>query len=126
MLFALAVSSSLLAGCPARPATPPPTTQEPPAGDPTVTADGKHFAASRTYQGECMPAGSRGGCYSVTLEPDGQYRHVLLDAAITGSYEIAGDQVTLTPSGDAQPHTMTLSPDRLRLDDFVYQPATAP
>ena len=101
------------------------TTQTPPAGDPLLTADGHHFAASRTYQGECMPAGSRGGCYSVTLEPDGTFRHWLLDAAVTGTYSIDGDQVALTPNGGAEPSTMTLSADRTKLDDFVYQPASA-
>jgi hypothetical protein len=92
--------------------------------DPLLAADGKHFAADRTYQGECMPAGSRGGCYSVTLNADGSYRNWLLDAAMMGTYEIKGDQVMLTPNaGDAPERTMTLSADRTKLDDYVYQPA---
>lgn len=90
------------------------------SGDALLAADGKHFAVSRTYQGECMPAGSRGGCYSVTLDPDGSFRNWLLDAAIIGTYEIEGDLVKLTPTGDAPPSTMTLSADRTKLDDYVY------
>lgn len=102
---------------------PAPGTTEP-AGDPVLTADGTHFAASRTYQGECAPAGSRGGCYSISLEPDGSYRQVLLDAAITGTYVVSGATVQLTPGGAAPPSTMTLSADRTKLDDYVYQPPT--
>lgn len=105
------------------PATPPPG-DRPATPDPMLTTDGQHFAASRTYQGECAPAGSRGGCYSVSLEPDGSYRHMLLDAPITGTYVIAGDKVNFTPAGAAPPSTMTLSADRTRLDDYVYQPPT--
>lgn len=125
-LLALAVSSlALLTACPARSTTPePPPTQ--PGGDPLLTADGRHFAASRTYQGECMPAQSRGGCYSFTFAPDGTYRQMLLDAAVTGTYVISGDQVALTPDGDMPPATMTLSPDRTKLDDYAYQAPTAP
>ena len=67
------------------------------------------------------PAGSRGGCYSVTLDPDGTYRHMMLDAAITGTYQIDGSTVAFKPNGEAQPTTMTLSADRTRLDDFVFQ-----
>lgn len=113
---------ALTAGCPARAVTPPPTPVTP-AGDPMLTADGQHFATTRLYQGECV--GGRGGCYSVTLEPDGSFRNMLLDAAILGTYVIAGDQVQLTPNG-APPSTMTLSADRTKLDDFVYQPAIEP
>ena len=126
ILVAAVLGSGLIAaaGCPA--SSGKPVVQQPPTGgDPLLTADGKHFAASRTYQGECMPAGSRGGCYSITLEPDGTYRHVLLDAAVTGKYAIAVDEVSLTPDGDMPPQTMTLSADRSRLGDFAYQPPSA-
>ena len=122
ILVAAVLGSGLIAaaGCPV--SSGKPVVQQPPTGgDPLLTADGKHFAASRTYQGECMPAGSRGGCYSVTLDPDGTYRHMLLDAAMRGTYVIDGDQVTLTPDGDTDVQTMTLSADRLRLGDFVYE-----
>ncbi|MCE9572257.1 MAG: hypothetical protein K8W52_03805 [Deltaproteobacteria bacterium] len=117
LLAASLAATTLACGSPKA----PPVAAQPPAADPLVTADG-HFAASRTYQGECMPAGSRGGCYSITLEPDGSYRHVLLDAPVTGTYAITGDDVHLTPSGDLPPATMTLSADRSHLGDYVYQP----
>lgn len=126
----LVVATTLLAplaltGCPARAVTPPPApVVHPPTTDPMMAADGKHFAMTRLYKGQCV--GGRGGCYSVTLEPDGSFRNMLLDAAITGSYVIAGDEVQLTPNGGALPSTMTLSADRTRLDDFVYEPAVEP
>ena len=127
LLALLAASVTSLAGCPAPKGSAPPPTHEPPTGgDPLLSADGHHFAATRTYKGECMPAGTRGGCYSVTLDADGTFSHMLLDAAVTGTYSIDGDAVTLTPSGAAEPSTMTLSADRLRLDDFVYQPPSDP
>lgn len=122
---------SLLAGCPARSVAPPPMAPEvnappsptPPAStDPLLTADGRRFAAERTYQGECAPPGSRGGCYSITLDPDGRFRHMLLDAAMTGSYEIVGDEVRLTHDGEAPPTTWILSADRTRLGEYVYLP----
>lgn len=115
------------AGCPARKvvAPPPPTIQQP-TGDAALTADGKHFAMTRKYQGECMPAGSRGGCYWISLEPDGSYQHMLLDAAVRGTYEIKGDQVELTPTGEMPPQAMTLSADRTKLGDFEYQPYVEP
>ena len=126
----LASSIALVAACPARSAAPAPGPVVEPSPvqsdpDPLITADG-HFAAARTYQGECMPAGSRGGCYSITLEPDGQFRHMLLDAAVTGTYVIKGDNVDLTPSGSTPPSTMVLSADRATLGDYAYQPAVEP
>lgn len=136
-LAGLCATLALACGCPGGGSTPvatggqgqtvskPPVTQGP-ADDAALTADGKHFAISRTYRGECMPAGSRGGCYEVTLEADGSFRNMLLDAAIIGTYEINGDQVKLTPSGEAPPSTMTLSADRTKLDDYVYQPRVEP
>lgn len=123
---ALAAAALAAAGCPSRAVTPapPPVVQQPTDSD--LTADGKHFAVSRVYKGECMPAGSRGGCYSITLDPDGHYRNWLLDAAISGTYEIAGAEVRFTPEGDAPPSTMTLSADRTTLDDYRFEPAVEP
>lgn len=86
-----------------------------------LTSDGRWFAAERTYQGECAPAGSRGGCYSITLRPDGSYRHMLLDAPMSGTYVISGNQVTFTPSGPGEAEPMTLSADRSMLGTYVYQ-----
>lgn len=120
---ALVVPLVLTAGCPARAVTRPPVVAQP-TPDPMLSADGKHFATTRLYQGECV--GGRGGCYAVTLEADGSFRNMLLDAAITGTYVIEGDQVHLTPNGEAPPSTMTLSADRTKLDDFVYQPPIEP
>lgn len=78
------------------PATPPASS----AGLPVVTAtkpglavDGKHFAAEVMFEGECMPAGSRGGCYRFVFSPDGRARHLLLDAWDTGTYRIEGDAI---------------------------------
>lgn len=118
----LALALTTLTACPSG-STPAPSPPTQPA-DPLLTADGRHFAAERTYQGECMPAQSRGGCYSLTLFPDGTYRQVLLDAAVTGAYSISGTTVSLTPDNDMPPATMTLSADRTKLDDYVYQPPT--
>ena len=118
LVAGLAVSSFAACGSLKAPATSEP---QPLAHDPLVDTSG-HFVASRTYQGECMPAGSRGGCYSITLEPDGSYHQVLLDATVSGTYAIAGDDVHLTPAGDMPPATMTLSADRSHLGDYVYQP----
>lgn len=124
---ALTAALALTSACviTSKPAPPPPVTS-PAAGDPLLTPDGRWFAAERTYQGECAPAGSRGGCYAITLRPDGSFRHMLLDAPLTGTYAIAGDQVTLTPSGEAAPQTMTLSADRTKLGDYVLQPSVPP
>lgn len=86
--------SSAVAAPPAPTASPSPTpTASPAAGAPSLAADGKHFAAETKYQGDCSPPGSRGGCYSFTFKPDGSARHVLLDAADTGTYRIEGGAV---------------------------------
>ncbi len=130
MMSRLALASlAVVAGCPQRSVAPAPPAIEQPApasSDPLLTADGLRVSASRTFQGECAPAGSRGGCYSVTLEPDGRFRHMLLDAAITGTYVVEGDLVRLTPDGEAPPSTMRLSADRTRLGDYVHTPAVEP
>jgi len=101
----------------AAPPAPPPA----PSGDGMLTADGRHFAATRVYKGECAPAGSRGGCHTLTLNPDGSYRNWLFDAAILGTYQIEGDAVLLTPSGPAAPERLALSPDRTRLGELTLE-----
>jgi hypothetical protein len=87
-----------------------------PAPASPLTPDGKHFATERVYEGRCAPAGSRGGCLTFTLRPDGTYQNILYDAAIDGTYTIADHTATLVgPSGTQQ---MTLSPDYDKLDDL--------
>ena len=80
------------------PATPPGAAEEPhgappSAGAPALSADGKHFAADARFQGECTPAGGRGGCYVLTFHPDGRAEHLLLDATETGTYRIEGKAI---------------------------------
>jgi hypothetical protein len=97
-------------------------TAPPPSGG-ELTADGKHFAVERTYKGECAPAGSRGGCHTITLRPDGTMRNFLFDAAILGTYEITGNVVALTGSDASMPvEKLTLSADRTRLGELQLQP----
>lgn len=73
-----------------------PSTVPPPGGAstaPAVAADGKHFVAEVEYLGECMPGGSRGGCYRFAFSPDGHARHLLLDAWDEGTYRIEGNTI---------------------------------
>ena len=71
-----------------------------------------------------MPAGSRGGCHTITLRPDGSYRNFLFDAAMEGTYTIAGSAVTLVASDPAMTQTLTLSADGTMLDTFALKPAS--
>ncbi len=123
LFAALAVMSSV--GCPGQPAPArPQTAQPPPPSQPTgeLTLDGKHFATERVYQGECMPAGSRGGCHTLTLRPDGTFRNFLYDAAILGTYEIQGTEVALRGGDASMPiERLTLSADRTRLGDLQLE-----
>ena len=124
--FLFALGSVFVIGCSA-PATstttsttPPPTaepTQGPPANDGTFTADGKAFASERVYEGNCAPAGSRGGCYRLTLRPDGTMEYFMLDAGIGGTYVIEGDAVTITPR-DGQGQKLALSADRTMVGEL--------
>lgn len=60
------------------------------------------------FQGTCAPAGSRGGCYRLTLKADGTFQHVLMDATMGGTYVIDGGTLTLTfPKGGPEPQTLT-------------------
>jgi hypothetical protein len=86
----------------------------------TLNASG-HVTVERMYKGACAPAGSRGGCYSITLRPDGSYTHVLLDAGISGTYVVVGSQVNFTPSGGAPASSLALSADGSRLGDLQLQ-----
>jgi len=86
-------ATSTTTSAPTTPTTPATPT---PANDGTFTADGKHFAAERIYEGNCAPAGSRGGCYRLTLRPDGTMEYFMLDAGVQGTYVIEGDAVTFT------------------------------
>jgi hypothetical protein len=89
----------------------------PSVGDPLLTADGRHFAAERVYEGECAPAGSRGGCHTITFRPDGTYRVILFDAALEGTYQIRGDLVVMSAPPDMR-EELPLSADRTRLGEL--------
>ncbi len=69
------------------------TSGSPASAAPVLSPDGKRFAKEAHYQGECAPAGSRGGCYSFTFYPDGKAEHVLLDATDHGTYRIESNAV---------------------------------
>lgn len=97
---------------------------ETPAGNPGLSADGRFVATERLYKGDCAPAGTRGGCHTITLLPDGSYRNFLYDAVVTGSYEIKDGVVTLKAVADGVvDQTLPLSADLTMLGEFVYQPA---
>jgi hypothetical protein len=87
-----------------------------------VTADGK-VNEERVYEGECAPPGSRGGCHTITLRPDGTYENFLFDAAIHGTYEIHDLTVTLHAT-DAGTEELVFSPDFGKLGDLVLKPAS--
>ena len=68
-----------------------------------------------------MPAGSRGGCHTVTLRPDGTYTNFLFDAAMNGTYTVEGTVVSLA-GPDREPIKMTLSEDGAKLDALPLKP----
>jgi hypothetical protein len=129
--------AALLATAACGPAAPAPSSPgngrgsaEPAPAPAGLTADGKFLAEQREFVGPCAPAGSRGGCHTITLSPDGTYRNMLYDAAITGTYEIKDGAVHLsaaTPEAPT-PAPLTLSADLTKLSDgtteFVFAPAT--
>ena len=82
---------------------------------------GKHFAEVRVYEGNCAPPGSRGGCVTITLRPDGTYRNFQYDMAIDGTYTIADGKVTLTGPEPGMVEEMTLSPDGKKLDELTLK-----
>ena len=119
MLDRLLLALVFTAACGSSPAPTPTTTPlPPPATEPAH--DPHHVDAERTYEGDCMPAGSRGGCHTITLRPDGTFRNFLFDAAMTGTYSIDGTTVTL--KGPSEPIVMTLSDDGKKLDTLALKP----
>ncbi len=107
--------------------SPPPTSPTPtsPATSSLaslLTPDGRHFATERIYEGNCAPAGSRGGCHTITLRPDGTYRNFLYDAAIDGSYVISGSTVKLTGSDPSMTEELALAPDGSQLGELPLKP----
>lgn len=120
-LFLIAISIPM-AACGST-ATPTSTTTPPPAEPAAyLSADGTHFAAERVYEGDCMPAGTRGGCHTITFRPDGSYRNFLFDAAMEGTYTIAGSTVNLAASDPAMNQALTLSADGTKLDTLTFKP----
>src|SRR4051794_19637445 len=95
----------LLVACGSKATTPSNTAVDPPASPSSSQSplgpDGTHVAAERVYEGRCAPAGSRGGCVTITLRPNGTYRNWQYDAAIDGTYTIAGHTLTLAGGPEA-------------------------
>ena len=120
----------LLIGCaPAAPAAsgspPPPEPVAVPAAPPAPPAapatQARHFETERVYEGNCAPAGTRGGCYRLTLRPDGTMAYLMLDAAVKGTYVIDGDTITITMApGETQ--QFALSADRTMAGELKLKP----
>jgi hypothetical protein len=96
---------------------PSPTTQAPSF----LSADGTKVAVERVYEGDCAPAGSRGGCHTITLRPDGTHRNFLFDAAIEGTYTIANGTVKLTGSDPSMTEELPLSADGTMLGTLALK-----
>ena len=95
-----------------------------PAPTPTpdyLSSDGTRVRAERVYEGDCMPAGTRGGCHTITLRPDGSYRNFLFDAAVEGSYVITGSIVKVTATEPAMTEELELSPDGTKLGSLTLK-----
>ena len=106
-------------------ASPTPTPQpdpqpQPQPTDPVLSDDGHHFRTQRVYEGDCMPQGSRGGCHTITLRPDGTFDNFLFDAMISGTYQIDDRVVTLTQGGGTE--QLTLSDDYGKLGELPLKP----
>ncbi len=121
-LFAFALSLAACGGGTAS-SPAPDNTSEPgePEADSPLTADGRHFAADRVYEGQCAPPGSRGGCHTITLHADGSVDNMLFDAMISGTYEITDHTLVLTTS-DGGVEELTLSDDYSQLGDLDLKP----
>jgi hypothetical protein len=123
--FVTRLALVLLVACggatPAPQPQPDPQPQPQPA-DPVLSDDGHHVRVDRVYEGQCMPAGTRGGCHTITLKADGTYENFLFDAMIRGTYEIQDHVVTLSGQGTDTPEQLTLSDDFGMLGDLPYKP----
>lgn len=123
LLFAFALSLAACGGGTTSSPAPDNTTSEP--GEPDVesplTADGRHFAADRVYEGQCAPPGSRGGCHTITLHADGTVDNMLFDAMISGTYEITDHTLVITTS-DGGVEELELSDDYAKLGDLDLKP----
>jgi hypothetical protein len=65
-----------------------------------------------SYKGGCAPAGSREGCYVLTVEPSGKANLLLHDAGVAGSLKKNGSTWIFTPDGKARPVTFTVKDQR--------------
>jgi hypothetical protein len=121
MLVVLLVACAPKATTPSNTAADPSASAPAPAPEPgsIVGPGGKHVATERVYEGKCAPPGSRGGCITITLRPDGTYKNFLYDAAIEGTYSISDH--TLTLEGPAASEHMTFSPDYEKLDELALK-----
>lgn len=108
-------------GAPSAPTTTPSTTTSPPSRPDYLSADGTRFATERVYEGECMPAGTRGGCHTLTLRPDGTARNFLFDAAMDGTYSIQGSTVTFVGTDPEMREELPLSADGKTLGSLTLK-----
>lgn len=108
-------------GAPSAPTTTPGATTSPPPLPGYLSADGTRFATERVYEGDCMPAGSRGGCHTLTLRPDGTARNFLFDAAVDGTYSIHGSTVTFVGTGTDMRDELPLSEDGKTLGSLALK-----
>jgi hypothetical protein len=116
-IVALSIALALAACGPKskpEPTTPPETS--------VLSDDGTHVRAERVYEGECMPEGSRGGCHTVTLRPDGTFDNFLFDAMINGTYEIHDHTLVLTLTDGTGMEEMTFSDDYSQLGELPLKP----
>ena len=118
--------ASLVFGCssstPTAPTTPPPvhTQSEPSTPMQPDPEDRKTVIAETVYKGQCAPAGSRGGCHTLTLRPDGTFTEWMYDAGLDGTYTIQGTTVTLT-GGDSATRTLEMSADGKKIGEFTLE-----
>jgi hypothetical protein len=114
LLLCLAACGSS-SGTPTTPSTPT-TTPTPTESDSVLSADGTRVSTERVYEGDCMPAGSRGGCHTITLRPDGTYRNFLFDAAMS---------VKMTASDPGMVEELPLSADGSKLGTLSLKTSPA-